>query len=159
MAELNLPIDFKEFIQALNDAEVEYMLVGGYAVVYHGYLRTTGDIDIWVNRTSKNYSRLVIAFSSFGMPVFDMTASNFLDIKQFDVFTFGVPPIAIDVMTQVKGLDFDEVFDKRIVESMSEKEEFFINVIPYDALIQAKKAAGRNKDLGDIDYLTNKELK
>lgn len=101
MNELTLPIDFREFIQALNESDVEYVLVGGYAVVYHGYLRTTGDMDIWVNRTVENYHRLVSAFTCFGMPVFDMTRSNFLDVKKFDVFTFGVPPMAIDIMTQV----------------------------------------------------------
>ena len=155
MAKLDLPIDFKDFIQALNKCKVEYMLVGGYAVVYHGYVRTTGDIDIWVDRTAQNYHQLVLAFAVFGMPVFDMTLSNFLNVNQFDVFTFGVPPMAIDLMTQVKGLNFDQVSENKIIEQID--EDFFINIIPYDDLIRAKEAAGRNKDLGDLDYLRNRK--
>jgi len=62
--------DFRDFIQALNNNEVEYLLVGGYAVILHGYRRVTGDMDIWVNRTKENYSRLTKAFLEFGLPVF-----------------------------------------------------------------------------------------
>jgi len=64
---------FREFIKALNDNEVEYILVGGMAVILHGYIRGTGDMDIWVNKTKDNYRKLVLAYSQFGMPVFDMT--------------------------------------------------------------------------------------
>ena len=70
--------DFKDFLQELNNKNVEYILVGGYAVILHGYNRTTGDIDIWVNCTEKNYQNLLKAFFDFGMPVFDMTLDNFL---------------------------------------------------------------------------------
>lgn len=65
--------DFKDFIKAFDENDVEYILVGGYAVIMHGYNRTTGDMDIWVNRTKENYQKVVTAFMDFGMPVFDMT--------------------------------------------------------------------------------------
>lgn len=65
--------DFREFIHCLNNQNVEYILVGGYAVILHGYRRVTGDMDIWVNRTQKNYRKLVTAFNEFRLPVFDMT--------------------------------------------------------------------------------------
>lgn len=64
--------DFQDFIQALNQASVRYVLVGGYAVILHGYNRTTGDLDIWVDRTESNFQKLSIAFASFGMPLFDI---------------------------------------------------------------------------------------
>ena len=100
--------DFQDFIRALNEAKVRYVLVGGYAVILHGYNRTTGDLDIWLERTEENYTRLVSAFRIFNMPVFDMSLENFLNTSQYDVFTFGVPPVSIDIMLNVKGLDFKE---------------------------------------------------
>jgi len=90
--------DFRDFVAALNKNEVRYILVGGFAVILHGYSRTTGDMDIWVDRTSENYLKLQAAFSDFGMPVFDMTEDNFLNHPIWDVFTFGIPPVAIDTM-------------------------------------------------------------
>ena len=75
---------FRDFIQALNEQQVEYVLVGGMAVILHGYVRSTGDMDIWVNKTKLNYQRLVKAYTQFGMPLFDMTESAFLS-DQYDV--------------------------------------------------------------------------
>ena len=71
--------DFQDFLRALWAAEVKYVLVGGYSVILHGYSRTTGDLDIWVERSADNYGRLVRAFQQFGMSTFDMTRHNFLD--------------------------------------------------------------------------------
>lgn len=102
--------DFVDFIKALNKCRVEYIVVGGYSVILHGYSRTTGDLDIWVNKTSNNYNRLVHAFSEFGMATFDMTQDNFLFNQEIDVFTFGRPPVSIDIMKKVKGLDFDTAY-------------------------------------------------
>ena len=102
--------DFQDFITALNICEVEYLLVGGYSVILHGYNRTTGDMDIWVKPSIENYDRLLAAFSFFGMSVFDMSLDKFLTPAQYDVFTFGRPPVSIDILTQVKGLAFDDAF-------------------------------------------------
>ena len=71
--------DFRDFISALNNNEVEYILVGGYSVILHGYSRTTGDMDIWVKKTKENYLKLLAAFNQFKMPVFDMTEKKFLN--------------------------------------------------------------------------------
>lgn len=142
--------DFRDFIQALNDCEVRYLLVGGFSVILHGYSRTTGDIDIWVDRTPENYSKIKSAFLQFGMPVFDMTAQNFLEHKNWDVFTFGNPPSAIDLMIAVKGLDFAASFEKA---SIFKDDELIIRTIHKDDLISAKKAAGRPKDLNDLENL------
>ena len=133
--------DFLEFIQALNNHEVEYLLVGDYAVILHGYTRTTGDMDIWVKPSEENYHKLVQAFREFGMPVFDMTEENFLDTSKFDVFTFGTPPISIDIMTRVKGLAFEHVFPDAI--SVELDEGLSVRLIGLDALLKAKRASGR----------------
>lgn len=101
--------DFRDFLKALNEQNAEYILVGGMAVILHGYVRTTGDMDVWVNRTKENYKKIVKAFDNFGMPLFDMTESNFLS-DSYDVWSFGVSPVKIELMTAVKGLDFEEAF-------------------------------------------------
>ena len=87
--------DFREFILALNNNKVNYLIVGGYAVILHGYTRTTGDIDIWVNRTDDNYQLLTKAFYDFKMPVMGMTKENFLNESEFDVFTYGRLPYVL----------------------------------------------------------------
>jgi hypothetical protein len=144
--------DFKDFIQALNDNGVEYILVGGYAVILHGYRRVTGDMDIWVNRTKENYSRLSKAFAEFGLPVFDMTESKFLNADDADVFSFGRPPVSIDIITKLKGVEFEEAFSHAL---QFEENSLTIRFIHLNNLIQAKKAAGRHKDLDDIEKLTS----
>ena len=82
--------DFRDFIRQLNNHEVRYILVGGYSVILHGYSRTTGDMDIWVDRTPENYKKIKGAFFDFGMPVFDMTEENFLNNPEMEVFSFGL---------------------------------------------------------------------
>lgn len=142
--------DFRDFISALNKEQVEYILIGGYAVVLHGYSRTTGDMDVWVRPTSENYQKLVKAFTRFGMPVFDMTEQKFLATDQYDVFSFGVPPVAIDILTAPKGLEFTSAHKNSSIYSF---ENLSVRVIQYADLITAKKAAGRNRDLNDIEQL------
>jgi len=143
--------DFREFIQALNDNNVEYILVGGYAVILHGYRRVTGDMDIWVNRTKENYSNLVKAFYQFDLPVFDMTEEKFLDVGAADVFSFGRPPISIDILTKLKGVEFDDAFLHAL---QFDENGIKIRFIHLNNLIEAKKAAGRYKDLDDIEKLS-----
>src|ERR1700733_2740478 len=106
--------DFRDFITSFNDNDVKYILVGGYSVILHGYSRTTGDMDIWVERTAKNYKKITASFLQFGMPVFDMTEAAFLNDKPIDVFSFGRPPSSIDVMVEVKGLNFDECYQHAV---------------------------------------------
>lgn len=144
--------DFRDFIQALNDKNVEYILVGGYAVILHGYRRATGDMDIWVNRTKENYTRLTRAFSQFGLPVFDMTEKKFLDVDTADVFTFGRPPVSIDIITELKGVEFDDAYAHAI---QFDESGLSIRFLHLNNLIQAKKAAGRHKDLDDLEKLNS----
>ena len=143
--------DFREFIQSLNDNQVEYMLVGGYAVILHGYRRVTGDMDIWVNRTKENYSRLVKAFSQFGLSVFDMSEEKFLDVESANVFSFGRPPVSIDILTRLKGVEFDNAFSRAM---QFDENGLIVRFIHLNNLIEAKKASGRYKDLDDIEKLS-----
>lgn len=143
---------FREFIQALNDNDVEYVLVGGMAVILHGYVRGTGDMDVWVNKTRENYLKLTKAYRQFGMPLFDMNESNFLG-TEYDVFSIGVQPVKIEVMTSVKGLEFNETFS---MAQFYDEDGLKIRFIHINHLLQAKKAAGRFRDLDDIEQLTKK---
>ena len=144
-------VDFQDFIQTLNDADVEYMLVGGYATIIHGYNRTTGDLDIWVHQTGDNYTRLKMAFEQFQMPVFDMTKAKFLHDKSVDVFSFGRPPVSIDIITSLKGLEFSKVWNNVIEKEIDENVK--VKVIHVNDLILAKKASNRSKDQDDIEHL------
>lgn len=142
--------DFREFINTLNQQKVDYILVGGFSVILYGYSRTTGDLDIWVKKTKENYHKLHHAFMQFGMPVFDMTEENFLYHPEWDVFTFGRSPVAIDIMTAVKGLDFDEALQK---SKVFQKQGLSIRTLHKNDLIKAKTASNRPKDQDDLDNL------
>ena len=90
------------------------------------------------------------AFNAFGLPVFDMSLENFLNTDRWDVFRFGRKPVAIDIMTKVKGLNFDEAFAKSEIRNIN---DVAVRLIHYHHLIEAKRHAGRNKDLNDLDNL------
>jgi len=142
--------DFQDFLVALNDTGVEYLLVGGYAVVLHGYHRTTGDMDVWINPTKENYRRMINAFTAFGLPPDAISESDFLTNESMDVYTFGRPPVCLDIMSKVKGLEFSECYYKALEDS---SQGFNIKLISYNHLIASKKAAGRLRDLNDIQKL------
>ena len=143
--------DFRDFIDSLNKNEVEYMLVGGYAVILNGYRRTTGDMDVWVKVTPANHKKLIHAYLSFGLPTTDITADNFLHNNEIEVFTYGTPPVCIDIMKVVKGCTFNEAYQ---LSNVYNEDGLMIRFIHVDTLIQAKKAAGRYKDLDDIEKLS-----
>lgn len=141
--------DFQEFIESLNHSNVEYILVGGYSVIIHGYSRTTGDMDIWVNKTEDNYIKIVKAFNMFQMPVFDMTLEEFLNPKK-EVFRFGLPPSRIVLMTDVLGLSFTQAFQN---SSIYKEEGFDVRVIHINDLKKAKAASARPRDINDLENL------
>ena len=143
--------DFQDFISALNASEVAYILVGGYSVILHGYYRTTGDMDIWVQPNAGNYERLRQAFARFGMSVFNMTVERFLDTAQYEVFTFGHPPVSIDILTEVKGLNFEVAFAHS--EWFEISDTLSGRALRLADLLEAKHAAARPKDLDDIENL------
>ena len=143
--------DFQDLIRSFNKREVKYILVGGYSVIIHGYHRATGDMDLWVKPDRTNYDRMISAFIDFGLPPNLITEEMFLSVNEFDVFQFGTTPTSVDIMTKVKGLDFDDAFDDSEWHSIS--EEIKVRVVNLQNLIRAKRAAGRHKDLADIEEL------
>jgi hypothetical protein len=145
--------DFKDFIECLNKQKVEYILVGGYAVILRGYSRSTGDMDIWVNKTEDNFRKLQSAIHKFGLPSAAVPYEQFFS-DEYDVFSFGNPPYAIELLTAMKGVSFDEALKLATIEKVEELE---IRVIHLNHLIKAKKAAGRFKDLNDIENLPPEE--
>lgn len=145
--------DFRDFIKSLNKFNVSYIVVGGFSVIIYGHARVTGDMDIWVERTEANYELLQKAFQHFKMPVFDMTKENFLYSQEFDVFRFGRKPVRIDILTKVKGLNFEDCKELSVIY---EERGLKINTLHLNHLIEAKKAAGRLKDLDDIEQLLKK---
>lgn len=142
--------DFHDFIQSLNKFEIEYILVGGYAVIVRGYSRSTGYMDIWVNKTEVNYHKLQSAIIEFGLPAKAIQKDQFFS-DEFDVFSFGKPPFAIEIMTAVKGLDFVKTYQSSTIERIDNRID--VRIIHLNQLLEAKRAAGRNKDLNDIENL------
>ena len=107
-----LPRDFSEFLRLLTIHGVRYLLVGGYAVAYHGYVRATADLDVWINRTEENAARLVKAVSEFGFGIETLTPQLFMKVDR--VVRMGNPPFRIEILTSVSGLAFDDAFPNRI---------------------------------------------
>jgi hypothetical protein len=148
MATTRLPIDFKEFLQLLNTHEVEYLLVGGYAVGYHGYPRATVDLDIWVSRKPRNAEKLVSVLKAFGFDVEELSEDLFLEENK--IIRMGAPPIRIEIITSATGIDFEECYRKRVTDILDDVEVHFINL---EHLKRNKKASGRYKDLDDLEHL------
>ncbi|MGG7036330.1 MAG: DUF6036 family nucleotidyltransferase [Flavobacterium sp.] len=144
-------VDFVEFLELLASHKVDYLLVGGYAVILHGYVRSTGDLDLWINKTSDNYKKLKEVYNDFGAPIF--SENEFLS-NDYDVWSIGKEPNKIEILSEVKGLSFDE--SSSVCQWFS-LENFKVPFIDFEDLIKAKLASGRFKDLADIEYL--KELK
>lgn len=143
--------DFRDFIDALNKQHVEYLLVGGYAVILHGYLRSTSDMDVWVKVSAENHKRLLKAYLDFGLRASDINEENFLRNEEMDVFSYGIPPVCIEILKKVKGCDFDEAYK---ISKLYDESGLLIRFIHINTLIEAKKASGRYKDLDDIEKLT-----
>ena len=142
--------DFKDFINALNIFEVEYILIGGYSVILHGYSRTTGDLDIWVNKTEVNYRKMEKAFNLFGIPADAIGINRFLNHNEYDVFSFGRSPVSIDIVTEIQGVEFEEAY--KAIEKI-DVQGLEVNLIHINHLKQTKKATGRFKDLDDLENL------
>ena len=142
--------DFADFLEACSVNKVEFLLVGGYAVILHGYIRSTADMDIWVNKTSENYLKLAKAFKDFGAPIF--SENDFLG-NAYDVWGIGVEPNKIEIMSEVKGIEFSECLE--VCKRMPLKN-FEVPYIHLKHLLQAKEAAGRFKDKADIEQLKKK---
>ena len=143
-----LPLEFRRLLSALSSKEVDYLVVGGYAVIYHGYVRTTGDIDIWVALNLENGAKLESAIRSLGFNPPGMKAEWFL--RKGSVLRIGQEPLRFDIINEIDGVSFADCFSRRVT---TELEGVEVNFISLPDLKINKKAAGRNKDLADLDYL------
>jgi hypothetical protein len=143
-------IDFLDFLELLQKYKVEYLLVGGYAVILHGYGRSTGDLDLWINQNSENYTKLQLVYEEFGAPIFSLEDFN---SDKFDVWSIGVEPRKIEILTKVSGLIFSESI--RNCEWLTLKK-IKVPYIDFNDLIKNKTASGRLKDLADIEQLKKK---
>lgn len=141
--------NFADFLKSLNAQCVEYLVVGGYAVGYHGFVRATGDLDVFVRPSAENAERLLAAFKDFGLDVPELTAAVFMEPGR--IVRIGVPPVRLEVMNAISGVSFDDCFGQRIEESIAGLRICFID---RESLLVNKRAAGRPKDLADIDALT-----
>lgn len=142
-----LPDDFREFLSILNEKQVEYLVVGGWALGVHGYIRATGDIDLWVGVREANLDRLLDALFSFGVP--QEVSKDFFEIKG-NVFRMGSPPIRIEIITEATGIDFYECYPNKLELELG---DLCIPFISYKDFIKNKRSSGRLKDLADLESL------
>ncbi len=140
--------DFKELLQVLNELGVEYLVIGGYAVIHYAQPRYTKDIDIWLKPSAENSERILKAFYEFGLPILEATKDDFA--SEGLQFNIGVPPCQIDFLTTVPGLEFDDCWEYK---NTCEDYGVIINYIAKKDLIIAKKSAGRPQDIADLDEL------
>jgi predicted nucleotidyltransferase len=144
-----LPSDFREFLRLLSEKNVKYLIVGGYAVGYHGYPRSTGDMDVWVDSTEENADRLVQALKAFGFDVPKLDSDLFVDPDR--VVRMGHPPLRIEILTSVTGVSFEECYSSRVEEELEDGTP--IHFIGLEKLKENKRASGRHKDLDDLENL------
>lgn len=141
--------NFADFLRSLNARGVEYLVVGGYAVGYHGFVRATGDLDVFVRSSPQNAESLLAAFKDFGFDVPELTPAVFLEPGK--IVRIGVPPLRLEVMNEISGVTFDDCFGKRAEEVIDGLRVCFID---RESLLLNKRAAGRPKDLADVEALT-----
>ncbi len=145
---LELPTDFREFLSLLNTHHADYLLVGGYAVVLHGYPRSTGDIDLWIRTTRRNAARVLQACRDFGFDVPHLRLELFTEPKRMT--RMGIPPLRIEILNSVSGLRFEDAWKRRVIRQMDGLE---VPTISLADLRANKLAAGRAKDLADLENL------
>jgi predicted nucleotidyltransferase len=148
MAQIELHPDFRDFLRLLNSHRVEYLVVGGYAVGYHGYPRATGDLDVWIALSEDNAERAAKTLHDFGMSEREVTKDLFT--QENKVIRMGVPPVRIEVITTASGVDFEQCYKHREVIDM---DGVPVNFISLDDLKVNKRACARHKDLEDLDHL------
>ena len=148
MATILLPRDFREFLKLLNRRRVKYLIVGGYAVGFHGYPRPTGDIDIFIAISPDNARAMVEVFRDFGFVTVDLSEALFLSAG--GVARIGRPPVRIEILNEIDGVEFSACHARRVSGKLAGLK---VNFIGFDDLLKNKRAAGRPKDLADLSYL------
>jgi hypothetical protein len=145
---IDLARDFRDLLRAFDDREVRYLVVGAYALAALGLPRGTGDLDVWVEPTSSNAERVFAALEAFGAPLHDLTTADLTTPGV--VFQIGVPPVRIDVLTHIDGVEFAAAWPRRLTTVFG---GIRVNVIGRDDFLANKRAVGRAKDLADAERL------
>jgi hypothetical protein len=140
--------DFKDLLSEFNAREVEFLLVGAHALAVHGLVRATKDLDVWVRPDRANAKRVLTALESFGAPLMDLSEDDL--VKPGTIFQIGVPPLRIDVITAIDGVEFSEAWEERERVPLS---GLVVPVLSKRHLIANKKASGRLQDLADVERL------
>lgn len=140
--------DFKEFLQSLNDNNVHYLIIGGYAVAFHGHPRYTKDIDIWLAADKNNIENLLKALKDFGFASLELKPDDFADPEQ--IIQLGYLPNRIDLLTDLQGVDFQTCFQNRVKVKI---EGVKANFIDLENLKKNKKTTGHHQDLADLEHL------
>jgi len=140
--------DFRELLALLNDHRVSYMIVGGYALAFHGAPRFTGDLDIFIKADHENAQRIVAALDAFGFASLGLTATDFERPDQ--VIQLGVSPVRIDLITSISGVSWADAIAGRVQSNYGDVP---VNYIGREQFISNKRATGRTKDLADLEAL------
>jgi predicted nucleotidyltransferase len=148
MATTLLPPDFEDFLRLLNSKGVEYLLIGGYAVGYHGYPRATAGLDVWIATTRANATRVAQALREFGFDLPQLTPDLFLEKDK--VIRMGLPPLRIEILTTISGVMFTECYRRREVVDLG---GVLVSIISLSDLKANKRAAARHQDLSDLEHL------
>jgi predicted nucleotidyltransferase len=151
MRMIPLPRDFKDFLKLLNANGIRYVVVGGYAVAYHGYVRYTGDLDIFVELSRENAERMTRALHEFGFALPKVKPSLFL--KKGKIIRMGYEPMRLEILNEIDGVTFEECYRRRNIARVSGLK---INFIALTQLLKNKRASGRQKDLADVEALATK---
>ena len=146
-----LPPDFKELLELLNAHKVDYLVVGGYALAFHGAPRFTGDIDLFVKPDSSNAKRILETLKEFGFESMDLSQDDFTLPE--NVVQFGFPPVRIDIMNSLTGVSWEKANAGKIKGDLDNIIVYFISK---EDLITNKKTLGRQRDLADIEALDKK---
>lgn len=141
--------DFKEFLQSLNDNNVRYLVIEGYALAFHGHPRYTKDLDIWIDLEETNALKVVQALQDFGFSSLELKPDDFMEPDT--TIQLGYPPSRIDLLIGLRGASFAEAFSNRHQETL---DGITVNVIDKTNLILLKREAGRPQDLADLDNLS-----
>jgi hypothetical protein len=140
--------DFRDLLELFNKHQVEFLLVGGYALAFHGAPRYTGDMDIFVHASSLNAARIMVALAEFGFGSVGLAAEDFQ--KENRVIQLGVPPVRIDIVTSLTGISWEDAYTNRVHGKYG---DVLVPYIGREQFISNKKAVGRQKDLADLEAL------
>ena len=140
--------DFIDLLRELCAVEARFMIVGAYAVSFHSHPRTTGDIDVWIEPTPENATKVMAALSAFGAPIHDLNASDLATAGV--VYQIGVVPRRVDILTSLTGLDFPTAWRERVSGNLGGVE---CPILGRDALVRNKRALGRRQDIADLELL------